>query len=58
LIRDDIENTINEYAKAMQRRRMSIVQSALTAFVLPAADILTNPAGHHLPLLIGRARAA
>jgi hypothetical protein len=47
-ISDDFAWTINEYAEAMKRRRMSIVNSVISACVIPAVDLLSNPSGNHL----------
>jgi hypothetical protein len=56
-IRDDIDWSLGEYTKAMKRRRMNIVNSAVTGSIIPAVDVLFNPMGHHLLSMIGGALA-
>jgi hypothetical protein len=56
-IRDDLDWSLNEYREAMTRQRIKIVTSALSACLVPAIDVLTNPTGHHLASIVGGAIA-
>ena len=52
-IRDGIQWSINKYQRAMEKRSMKIVRSALTAIVIPAIDIFSNSGNHLISLVSG-----
>ena len=57
-LREQLEDALDAYTGAMQRRRWSVTNSALTAFVIPAIDIFQNPSGNHLLSLAAGAAIA
>ena len=54
-IRDALDFSTNEYTKAMKRRKMAITHGTVTAFAIPASDMIVNPSGNHIASALGAA---